>query len=73
MPITQETLLLWLVVGVVAGGLANQVMKGSGYGVVEDVVIGMLGAVAAGHLFRTLAFDPLRSWLPRSARLFSCS
>ncbi len=59
MPTTRETLLIWLVVGTVAGWLANQIMKGSGYGVVEDVVIGMLGAVVAGHLFRTPGIRPL--------------
>ena len=58
MPITQETLLIWLLVGAVAGWLANQVMKGWSYGVVEDIVIGMLGAVVAGHLFRTPGIRP---------------
>jgi uncharacterized membrane protein YeaQ/YmgE (transglycosylase-associated protein family) len=43
--------LIWfLLVGLVAGWLAGKVMKGGGYGVIGDIVIGVLGAVIGGHL-----------------------
>jgi uncharacterized membrane protein YeaQ/YmgE (transglycosylase-associated protein family) len=40
----------WILLGLVAGFLAGQVMKGSGYGVVGDVVMGVIGAVVGGWL-----------------------
>lgn len=50
---TLETLLLWLVVGLVAGWLASAVV-GGGYGLVGDIVIGIVGAFLGGWLFRAL-------------------
>ena len=43
-------LLMWIVVGVVAGWLAGKVMKGSGYGLIGDLVMGIIGAVLGGFL-----------------------
>lgn len=40
-----QDLLLWLLVGLIAGFLASRVMLGSGLGVIGDVVIGILGAI----------------------------
>ena len=45
--------LLWFdLIGLVAGWLAGQVMQGGGYGTVGDIVIGVLGAVVGGVVFR---------------------
>ena len=44
----------WLVIGLVAGWLAGVVMKGGGYGVVVDIVLGICGAVLGGWIFSTL-------------------
>jgi uncharacterized membrane protein YeaQ/YmgE (transglycosylase-associated protein family) len=46
-----ETLLLWIVVGLVAGWLASAVV-GGGYGVVGDIVVGIVGAFVGGLVFR---------------------
>lgn len=44
--------LVWfLLVGMVAGWLAGKITKGSGYGVLGDIVIGVIGAVVGGFLF----------------------
>jgi len=45
-----ESLLVWLVIGAIAGWLAGQIMKGSGFGLVGDIVIGIVGAVVGGWL-----------------------
>ncbi|HEY7192634.1 MAG TPA: GlsB/YeaQ/YmgE family stress response membrane protein [Gemmatimonadales bacterium] len=46
-------MLIWfLLVGLVAGWLAGKIMKGSGYGVIGDIVLGVIGAVVGGFLFR---------------------
>jgi uncharacterized membrane protein YeaQ/YmgE (transglycosylase-associated protein family) len=47
-------LLTWIVVGAIAGWLAGQVMKGSGFGLIGDIVIGVIGALVGGWLAATL-------------------
>ena len=41
-------LIWWVVVGLIAGFLAGKVMKGGGFGVVMDIVVGIAGAVLGG-------------------------
>src|SRR5258708_35834448 len=48
----------WILVGLVAGWLAGKAMKGGGFGVLMDIVIGMIGAVIGGWLFGTLGGFP---------------
>jgi uncharacterized membrane protein YeaQ/YmgE (transglycosylase-associated protein family) len=50
-----ENLLYFLLVGLVAGWLAGQVMKGKGFGLVGNLVVGCLGAVLGGWLFGAYA------------------
>ncbi len=50
---TLETFLLWVVIGAVAGFLANAVMRSS-YGLGGDVIIGVIGAFIGGWLFRDM-------------------
>ncbi len=47
-------LLAWLIVGLVAGWLAGQFMKGGGYGLVGDIIVGIIGAFVGGFLFTIL-------------------
>jgi len=51
-----ETLLIWLVVGAVAGWLAGTLVKGGGFGLLGDIVVGIVGAFIAGWLFPKLGF-----------------
>jgi len=47
--------LLWfLIVGIVAGWLAGVLVKGGGFGVIGDLIVGAIGAVLGGWLFTTL-------------------
>jgi uncharacterized membrane protein YeaQ/YmgE (transglycosylase-associated protein family) len=41
-------LVMWLIVGLVAGFLASRVMSGGGYGLVGDIVVGIIGAFLGG-------------------------
>jgi uncharacterized membrane protein YeaQ/YmgE (transglycosylase-associated protein family) len=50
---TLETFLLWVVIGAVAGFLANAVVKSS-YGLGGDIVIGVIGAFVGGWLFQNM-------------------
>jgi uncharacterized membrane protein YeaQ/YmgE (transglycosylase-associated protein family) len=47
-------LLAWILVGAIAGWLAGQVMSGGGYGVLTDIVVGLIGAFIGGLLFSFL-------------------
>ncbi len=49
--------LLWFVViGIVAGWLAGQITKGSGFGLLGDLIVGVLGSLLGGFLFGLLGF-----------------
>lgn len=48
--IDTHSLIIWLVVGAVAGWLAGTVVKGGGFGLVGDIVVGILGAFVGGWL-----------------------
>jgi uncharacterized membrane protein YeaQ/YmgE (transglycosylase-associated protein family) len=47
-----------IVVGLIAGRLAGQVMKGNGYGVLADTVIGILGGIVGGWMFAMFGIGP---------------
>lgn len=47
-------ILTWIIVGLVAGVLASLVMGGSGYGLIGDIIIGIVGAFVGGWIFRML-------------------
>ena len=47
----------FILVGLVAGWLAGVVMKGGGFGVIGDIVVGILGALLGGFLFRSLGIS----------------
>jgi len=51
----------WLVIGLIAGWLAGLVMKGSGYGLVGDILVGILGGVVGAWLFVFIAPVDARS------------
>ena len=51
-------ILAWLVVGLIAGFLASQVMRGGGYGLIGDIIVGAVGAVIGGFLAANLLNMP---------------
>jgi uncharacterized membrane protein YeaQ/YmgE (transglycosylase-associated protein family) len=55
---TVEALLIWLIIGAVAGYLAGVIVKGYGFGVVGNIVVGIVGAFIASWLFPRLGFFP---------------
>ena len=40
----------WIVVGLIAGWLAGQVMRGGGYGLIGDIIVGVVGGLLGGWL-----------------------
>jgi len=54
MSLSTESLLVILLVGIVAGWLAGKIVRGSGFGLLGDLVIGVVGAFIASLLFPRL-------------------
>jgi len=52
-------LIYFLIIGAIAGWLAGQIMKGSGFGAIGNIVVGVVGALIGGFLFRLLGFLPM--------------
>jgi uncharacterized membrane protein YeaQ/YmgE (transglycosylase-associated protein family) len=49
-------LIAWLIVGLVAGFLASMVMRGGGYGIIGDIIVGVVGAFLGGLVASLLGF-----------------
>jgi len=47
-------ILTWIIVGLIAGWLAGVVMKGGGYGVLGDIILGIIGALVGGFIASSL-------------------
>lgn len=48
------SVLIWLAIGAIAGWLAGQIMKGGGFGLVGDIIVGIVGAALAGIILPKL-------------------
>ena len=46
-----EHIIIWLIIGAIAGWLAGMVVRGGGFGLIGDIIVGIIGAVIAGWLF----------------------
>jgi uncharacterized membrane protein YeaQ/YmgE (transglycosylase-associated protein family) len=49
-----NSLIMVLVIGAIAGWLAGKIMKGKGFGIPVNIVVGILGAIIGGFLFNLL-------------------
>jgi uncharacterized membrane protein YeaQ/YmgE (transglycosylase-associated protein family) len=57
-----NSLIVILIIGLIAGWLAGQIMKGSGFGLLGDLVIGVIGAFIGGWLWGTLGLPSIGPW-----------
>jgi uncharacterized membrane protein YeaQ/YmgE (transglycosylase-associated protein family) len=51
--------LVWIVVGLVAGFLASHFVKGGGYGLIGDLIVGLIGAVIGGFVLGFFVHGPV--------------
>jgi len=51
------SIIAWIVLGLVAGWLAGMIMRGGGYGLIGDIVLGVLGAFVGGWLWSLLMHE----------------
>jgi len=49
--------LAWLILGLVAGWLAGLIMRGGGYGIIGDIVLGVIGAFVGGWLWGAVTHE----------------
>jgi uncharacterized membrane protein YeaQ/YmgE (transglycosylase-associated protein family) len=54
---TVSSLVWFLLIGLIAGWLAGQVMRGGGFGLVGDMIVGVIGALLGGWLFSLLGIS----------------
>jgi uncharacterized membrane protein YeaQ/YmgE (transglycosylase-associated protein family) len=53
------TVIFWLIFGAIAGWLAGKIMRGGGFGVLGNIVVGIVGAMIGGSLFRMIGLPPV--------------
>ena len=49
-----ESILVMLIIGAIAGWLAGKIVRGTGYGIIGDILVGIAGALVASLLFPKL-------------------
>lgn len=54
LPLSFMELLYFLIIGLIAGWIAGTVTRGRGYGLIGNIVVGIVGAVIGGYLFTLL-------------------
>jgi uncharacterized membrane protein YeaQ/YmgE (transglycosylase-associated protein family) len=50
------SIIVWLIIGAIAGWAAGQIVKGYGFGLVGNIVVGIIGALIAGWLLPAVGF-----------------
>lgn len=50
-------MLWWIIIGIIAGWATGKIMKGSGYGVLWDLVLGIIGAIVGGWIVGALGLN----------------
>lgn len=60
---TLEQLLIFLLIGAVAGWLAGLIIRGGGFGLIRNIIIGVLGALFGGWLFGVLDIPVDNEWV----------
>jgi uncharacterized membrane protein YeaQ/YmgE (transglycosylase-associated protein family) len=51
------SIIIWVVIGLIAGWLAGVVVKGRGFGLIGNIIVGIIGAVIGGFVFPLLGLS----------------
>ena len=51
-----HSLLIWLIIGLVAGFLTGKIMRGAGFGPLVDIIVGIIGAIVGGLIMVMLGY-----------------
>jgi uncharacterized membrane protein YeaQ/YmgE (transglycosylase-associated protein family) len=52
-----SSLLWFIIIGAVAGWLAGQFMRGNGFGLLGDIIVGVIGSFIGGYVFRSIGAE----------------
>ncbi len=63
MVLSNESIVFILVVGLIAGWLAGKIVRGTGFGVIGDILVGIAGALVANLLFPRLGIHLGVGWV----------
>lgn len=55
-------ILIWIITGIIAGWLAGVLVKGSGFGILGDLIVGLIGGLLGGWIFGLLGVSA-SSWI----------
>jgi uncharacterized membrane protein YeaQ/YmgE (transglycosylase-associated protein family) len=59
MVLAPESIVAWLVIGAIAGWLAGQIVRGYGFGLIGNIVVGIVGAAIGGVVLPRLGIFPV--------------
>lgn len=51
-----HSLLIWILIGLIAGYLTGRIMRGAGFGPIVDIIVGIIGAIVGGLIMITLGY-----------------
>jgi len=51
-----HSLLVWIIIGLIAGYLTGKIMRGAGFGPLVDIIVGVIGAIIGGLIMITLGY-----------------
>jgi uncharacterized membrane protein YeaQ/YmgE (transglycosylase-associated protein family) len=57
-------MLYWIIVGLIAGWATGKIMKGSGYGILMDILLGIVGGIVGGWIMSLLGFSTSGGLIP---------
>ena len=61
-PMALESLIVLIIIGAIAGWLDGQIMKGGGFGLIGDIIVGIVGAFIGGWLWSVLGLPGIGPW-----------
>lgn len=59
----QHGIIAWLIIGAIAGWLAGMLVKGGGFGLIVDIIVGIVGAFIGGWLAGVLGISVGGGWI----------
>lgn len=59
----EHGIIAWLIIGAIAGWLAGLLVKGGGFGLIVDIIVGIVGAFIGGWLARVLGISIGGGWI----------
>jgi uncharacterized membrane protein YeaQ/YmgE (transglycosylase-associated protein family) len=51
-----HSLVVWIIIGLIAGYLTGKIMRGAGFGPIVDIIVGVIGAIVGGLIMVTLGY-----------------